>query len=70
MRIVLDIQENSLPSFLELIKPIGYIKFVNEIDRGGTAKFVADLAEAFNDVKLYEQGKKELKDAKELLNEL
>ena len=28
-----------------------------------------DLAEAFNDVKLYEQGKKQLKSAKDLLNE-
>lgn len=29
-----------------------------------------DLTEAFNDVKLYEQGKKKLKSAKDLLNEL
>jgi len=31
---------------------------------------IKDLKEAFNDVKLYEQGKKKLKSAKDLLNEL
>jgi len=32
--------------------------------------FIQDMAEAFNDVKLYEQGVKKLKRAKDLLNEL
>ena len=33
-------------------------------------QLLSDLTEAFNDVKLYEQGKKKLKSAKDLLNEL
>lgn len=34
------------------------------------SKFTKDLTEAFNDVNLHEQGKKKLKKAKDLLNEL
>jgi hypothetical protein len=33
-------------------------------------QFVLDLVSAFDDVKMYEQGKKKLKTARELLNEL
>lgn len=71
MKVILDITENSrIPFFMELVKSLGYINVVKEIKNEGKSQFIADLAEAFNDVKLYEQGKKKLKSAKELLNEL
>jgi hypothetical protein len=71
MKIILDIKESSrVPFFMELVKSLDYISVVREIKEERKSKFVTDLAEAFNDVKLYEQGKKKLKKAKDLLNEL
>jgi hypothetical protein len=71
MKVILDITENSrIPFFMELVKSLGYISVVKEVKDERKSQFIEDLAEAFNDVKLYEQGKKKLKSAKDLLNEL
>jgi hypothetical protein len=55
---------------MELVKSLDYIRVVKEIKDESKSQFVADLAESFNDVKLHQQGKKKLKSAKDLLNEL
>ncbi len=70
MKVILDIKENRGPFFMELVKSLDYIHVMKEIKDERKSKFVEELAEAFNDVKLYEQGKKKLKKAKDLLNEL
>lgn len=71
MKVILDITENSrIPFFMELVKSLDYISVVKEVKEERTSQFIDDLVEAFNDVKLYEQGKKKLKSAKDLLNEL
>lgn len=70
MKVILNIKENRAPFFMELIKSLDYIDVVKEIKDKRKSDFIQDLAEAFNDVKLYEQGKKKLKSAKDLLNEL
>jgi hypothetical protein len=71
MKLILDIKEKSrIPFFMELVKSFDYVQIINEIQEEHKSQFVTDLAEAFNDVKLYEQGKKKLKRAKDLLNEL
>lgn len=71
MKVILDIkQTNRIPFFMEMVKSLDYITVVKEIKDEAKSQFVADLAEAFNDVKLFEQGKKKLKSAKDLLNEL
>jgi hypothetical protein len=70
MKVILDIRDNRIPFFMELVKSLDYINVVKEVKDENKSQFVADLAEAFNDVKLYEQGKKKLKSAKDLLNEL
>jgi hypothetical protein len=70
MKVILDIKNNRMPFFMELVKSLDYISVVKEVKDESKSQFVADLAEAFNDVKLYEQGKKKLKSAKDLLNEL
>ncbi len=70
MKVILDIRDNRIPFFMELVKSLDYIRVIKEVKDEKKSKFVADLAEAFNDVKLYEQGKKKLKSAKDLLNEL
>ena len=55
---------------MELVKSLDYINVVKEVKDKRKSQFIADLAEAFSDAKLYEQGKKKLKTAKALLNEL
>ena len=71
MKVILDIKQNDrIPFFMEMLKSLNYITVVKEITDDKKSQFVADLAEAFNDVKLFEQGKKQLKSAKDLLNEL
>jgi len=71
MKVILDItQNNRIPFFMEMIKSLDYITVVKEVKDEAKSQFVSDLAEAFNDVKLFEQGKKKLKSAKDLLNEL
>ncbi len=70
MKVLLDIEENRAAFFLELLKSLDYIKVLQEIKDQEKSQAVLDLIEAFNDVKLHQQGKKELKAAKDLLNEL
>ncbi len=71
MKVILDIKENSrIPFFMEMIKSLDYINVIKEVNEERTSKFIDDLADAFNDVKLYEQGIKKLKSAKDLLNDL
>ena len=70
MKVILDIKDNRIPFFMELVKSLDYISVVKEVKDERKSQFVANLAEAFNDVKLYEQGKKKLKSGKALLNEL
>jgi hypothetical protein len=70
MTVILDIKENRVPFFMELINSLDYVHVMKEIKDKRKTKFIAEMAEAFNDVKLYEQGKKKLKNAEDLLNEL
>ena len=70
MKVILDIRENRMPFFMELVKSLDYVNIVKEVKDKNKSQAIADLADAFNDIKLYEQGKKKLKTAKELLNGL
>jgi hypothetical protein len=71
MKVILDIKENNrIPFFMEMLKSLDYISVIKEVKDERKSQFITDLAEAFNDVKLYEQGKKKLKSAKDLLSEL
>lgn len=70
MKVILDIKENNrAPFFMELVKSLDYISVLKEEKDERKGQFIDGLIEAFNDVKLYEQGKKKLKSAKDLLNE-
>jgi hypothetical protein len=53
-----------------VIVDIDYIDVVTQVKKESRIRHLADLAEAFDDVRQYEQGTKKLKSAKELLNEL
>lgn len=71
MKLILDIKENSrVPFFMEMLKSLNYIEVVKEIKEKRKSRLINDLIEAFDDVKQHEQGKKKLKSAKDLLNEL
>jgi len=70
MKVILDIKETRIPFFMELIKSLDYIRIVKEIKDEKKSRAVSELAEAFRDAELHEQGKKKLKSAKELLGEL
>ena len=61
MKLILDIKENNrIPFFMELIKSLDYISIIKEVKEERKSQFITDLAEAFNDVKLHEQGKKNM----------
>ncbi len=70
MKVILDIKESRVPFFMELIKSLDFVHVIKESSSKEKSEAIESLTEAFNDVKLYEQGKKELKSAKDLLNEL
>ena len=70
MKVILDIKESRVPFFMELIKSLDFVHVIKESSSKEKSEAIESLIEAFNDVKLYEQGKKELKSAKDLLNEL
>lgn len=71
MKIILDIKENSrIPFFMELIRSLEYIRVIKEIKNEEKNRYINELEESFNDVKLHKEGKKKLKSAKDLLNEL
>lgn len=70
MKVILDIKENNrVPFFMVMVKSLD-ISVIKEVKEERKSQFITDMAEAFNDVKLYEEGKKKLKSAKDLLNEL
>ncbi len=71
MKVILDIKEPTRASFfMELVRGLDYISIVKEVSDKRKSKHIAELAEAFDDARQYEQGKKKLKSAKDLLNEL
>jgi len=71
MKVILDIKDTGHFSFfMELIKSLNYINVIKEVRDERKSQFITDLSDAFNDVKLFEQGKKKLKSAKDLLNEI
>ncbi|MEN9523547.1 MAG: hypothetical protein RL065_1924 [Bacteroidota bacterium] len=70
MKVLLDIEQNHAPFFMELIRSLNYVDVLKEIKDKRKSDFIDGMKEAFDDVKLHEQGKKKLKSAKQVLNEL
>jgi hypothetical protein len=71
MKVILDIKENNRAAFfMEMVGSLDYIHIVKAVKERHKSQAISDLAEAFNDMKLYEQGKNKLKAAKDLLNEI
>ena len=55
---------------MELLKSLDFVDVLKEVRDKEKSQAIQDLAEAFEDVKLYGQGQKDLKSAKDLLDEL
>ena len=70
MKLILDIKDNRVPFFMELVKSLDFVQVIKEVNDKEKSQRIQDLAEAFNDAALHEQGKKKLKSANDLLNEL
>jgi glutaredoxin-related protein len=70
MKMILDIPEVKSNFFQELLNDFDYVNVIKTIKNRQKEQQIADLADAFNDVKLHEQGKKKLKTAKEFFDEL
>jgi hypothetical protein len=70
MKVLLEIKDNRATFFMELISSLNYVSVLNEVKIKRNNTFISELKEAFDDVKLHDQGKKKLKTAKQLLNEL
>ncbi len=49
--------------FEELVKQLGFVENIMEL-KGKKAEFVRDLADAFEDVRLHQAGKKEIEISK------
>jgi hypothetical protein len=67
-RIVLDIPDNKINFFMELVNNLGF-KNVEKLTNK-QKEFVDDLKSSLNEVELHQQGKKKLQSAKAFLNEL
>lgn len=71
MKLILDINKKSrVSNFMEMLKGLDYVKVVKQIDDAKKSQTISDLAEAFEDVKLHQNGKKRLQTAQELIDEL
>jgi hypothetical protein len=70
MKLILDIQENRAPFFLELIGGLKYVQVIKQIKDKRKSREMQNIVDAFNDVILYEEGKKSLKTANQLLDEI
>jgi hypothetical protein len=67
-RVVLDIPDNKINFFMELVNNLGYKK-VKRLSKE-EAEFVDDLKNSLNEVELHRQGKIKLQPARDFLNEL
>ena len=69
MEVILEIKDKRrAPFFMELLRGLDYIS-VKKVEKKNNNQILTDLAEAFEEVKLHEQGKIRLKSLKEVLNE-
>lgn len=67
-RIVLDMPDNKINFFMELVNNLGF-KNVEKLTNK-QKEFVDDLKSSLNEVELHQQGKIKLQSAKDFLNEL
>lgn len=67
-RVVIDIPDNKISFFLELVKNLGFKKVKRLSDE--QREFVDDLKHSLEQVKQHQEGKIKLQSAEDFLNEL
>jgi hypothetical protein len=70
MKVILDIQESKAPFFIELINGLKYVRIIKKVNDKQKNSAIQDIVDAFNDIKLHEEGKKNLKSANQILDEI
>lgn len=71
MKVILDIKDEAHAiKFMDMVKKLDYIDVLMQIKDKKTSHFISDMIESFDNIRQYERGKKQLKSAKDLLNEL
>ena len=68
MKLILEIKESKADMLLSLLKDLPYVK-VQPMDESGS-RFLSELQEAVEELKLIKAGKLKGRPAEELLNEL
>ena len=58
MKVILDIQESKAPFFIELINGLKYVRIIKKVNDKQKNSAIQDIVDAFNDIKLHEEGKK------------
>jgi hypothetical protein len=69
MKIILDIKDNKVAFFMEVLKNFSFIKQVTPISNV-KANLINDIKESMDEFKLVKEGKLEAKNAEDLINEL
>jgi len=59
MKVTLDIQEDRVSFFMELIKSLDFIHVLSDEENRAKSSAIQNLTEAFNDVKLYNEVKRD-----------
>ena len=70
MKLIIEINDNRIPFFMELLRSLNFISDIQEVKNENQTQLVNDLIDSFNDVRLHEKGEKKLKLASDMLNEL
>lgn len=68
-QVVLNIKEDKYRFFMELVKSLDFVQ-VEEEEGDSKEEIIANLTAGFQELKLYKEGKKKFKDAKDLIDEL
>ena len=68
MKVIIDIEDNKADFVMELFQSLSFVKA--EAISPAKARFFKELRTSVKEVALAKQGKKKLKNAEELLNEL
>ncbi len=70
MKVLLHIEDKYEGLFREFLSGKDFIQVLREVRSAPKSQAIQDLVDAFDDVSLHRQGKKQLKTAQDLLDEL
>ncbi len=69
-QITLNIPDNKLPFFMELVNNLGFVKKVDDFDEPTKEEILVNIKAGLKEVQLFKKGKLNTSSAKDFLNEL